>query len=95
VNARRRSVGYIASGWFKALSDLGFPRNFNPRSKIAYGYARKATPKTSPLAIIANASTGARKVGQSALLEAIRFKTRDMMQYIERKINEGNKRFFK
>lgn len=95
LNARLRSVGYVAAGWFKALADLGVKTRYNPKSKIREGYAYPAQPKKVAEAVIANAVAGAGKIGSEALQEAIRFKTADMKKYIERKMAEAKGRFFK
>lgn len=93
VSARVRSARYVSAGWSKAQRAFGGRGvSVNPRSEAAKGFGIKATPQRL-IAIIANNSRGAGKVGLAPLERAIGFVARDMTKYAQRKLAQTAKKF--
>ena len=88
ISARRRSAGYIRSGWGPAIAAFGGKATrLNPKSEAAKGYGRKATKHILKATLVNNAK-GAEKVARKPLQRALNFVGDDMRRYAMRKMLE-------
>lgn len=98
IGARRRSVGFVKSGWVPAFQQLGksigkngFPAGGKglKRGKDK-GYAKPARAKDGRAldteVVYANTVTVAKKVGERALIEATKKEAASLKQHLEKKL---------
>jgi len=88
IRARKRSVGYIKAGWYKAAQVFGGRGGRTKSGGLAeQGTAKKATPSKTE-AVMNNYTKGATKVSGQALARSMDEVRKDMMVYIGRKLKE-------
>ena len=93
ISARKRGVGYIRAGWFKAARKFNVRAGKTRKGWASAGYGVKATPAKTE-AIFTNKAIGAVQVAGHALALSMNEARKDMMKYIARKLGEkwGRKR---
>lgn len=94
IKARKRSVGYIRAGWYKAAQAFGARGGKTHPGKLAdKGTGKRATPSKTE-AVMTNYAKGATTISGPALARGMDEVRKDMMVYIARKLREkwGKKR---
>lgn len=94
IRLRKRGVGYIRAGWYKAAQVFGARGGkTRPGKRAALGTGKRATPSVTE-AIMSNFTIGVTKISAMPLARAMDEVRRDMMPYIARKLKEqwGKKR---
>lgn len=88
IRLRKRGVGYIRAGWYKAAQAFGARGGKVRPGKLAdKGTGKRATPSKTE-AVMNNYTAGASVVGGMALARAMEEVRKDMMVYIARKLSE-------
>jgi hypothetical protein len=88
IRLRKRSVGYIRAGWYKAAQAFGARGGkTRPGKRADAGTGKRATPSKTE-AVMNNYTKGATTVSGNALARAMEEVRKDMMVYIGRKLGE-------
>ena len=90
IRARVSSRGYIAAGWFAALSTFrpGANRRLSAQGLAGQGRATRATPSRL-IATFENHARGAGAVGAAALQQALNDEGQSVQSYAEKKLAQA------